>query len=130
MYCHGLPPIWTYRNGVCCWIRFSYLSYCPVVWMFHSRDKNNKINRLHERCLRIIFIVIRNPPLLNYWIRIFLSQFINKTYVFLATEKFKFKRGLSLHYRKKWFHKVDKKGTHCETMPIFLYLQWNQFTKA
>ena len=28
---------------------------CPVVWMFHSRSLNNKINRLHERCLRIIY---------------------------------------------------------------------------
>ena len=32
----------------------SQCSYCPLVWMFHSRGKNNKINRLHERCLRII----------------------------------------------------------------------------
>ena len=23
--------------------------------MYHSRAKNNKINRLHERCLRIIY---------------------------------------------------------------------------
>ena len=30
-------------------------NYCPVVWMFHSRSLNNKINRLHERCLRIIY---------------------------------------------------------------------------
>ena len=30
-------------------------SYCPLVWMFHSRGKNNKINRIHERCLRIIY---------------------------------------------------------------------------
>ena len=29
-------------------------NYCPVVWMFHSPSLNNKINRLHERCLRII----------------------------------------------------------------------------
>ena len=28
---------------------------CPVVCMFHSRSLNNKINRLHERCLRIIY---------------------------------------------------------------------------
>ena len=27
-------------------------SYCPLVWMFHSRRKNNKINRIHERCLK------------------------------------------------------------------------------
>ena len=26
--------------------------YCPLVWMFHSRKMNNKINHLQERCLR------------------------------------------------------------------------------
>ena len=30
-------------------------NYCPAVWMFHNRSWNNKINRLHERCLRIIY---------------------------------------------------------------------------
>ena len=30
-------------------------NYCPVVWMFHNRLLNNKINRLHERLLRRIF---------------------------------------------------------------------------
>ena len=28
--------------------------YCPAIWMFHSLTLNNKINRLHERCFRII----------------------------------------------------------------------------
>ena len=30
-------------------------SYCPLIRMFHSRGLNNKINRIHERTLRIIF---------------------------------------------------------------------------
>ena len=30
-------------------------NYCPVIWMNHSRGLNNKINRLHERYLRIIY---------------------------------------------------------------------------
>ena len=30
-------------------------NYCHVIWMFHSHSLNNKINRLHERCLRIIY---------------------------------------------------------------------------
>ena len=30
-------------------------SYCPLVWMCHSRANNNKINRLHERCLQIVY---------------------------------------------------------------------------
>ena len=33
----------------------SQFNYCSVSWMCHSRALNNKINRLHERCLRIIY---------------------------------------------------------------------------
>ena len=33
----------------------SQFNYCPLVWMFHSRSVNNKINRLHERVLRIVY---------------------------------------------------------------------------
>ena len=32
----------------------SQFSYCSLVWMCHSRANNNKINRLHERCLQIV----------------------------------------------------------------------------
>lgn len=30
-------------------------AYCPLVWMFHSRKMNSKINRLHERSLRLLY---------------------------------------------------------------------------
>ena len=33
----------------------SQFGYCPLVWMFHSRDLNNRINRLHERALRLVY---------------------------------------------------------------------------
>ena len=33
----------------------SQFSYCPLIWMFHSRGLNNKINRIHERALRITY---------------------------------------------------------------------------
>ena len=33
----------------------SQFSYCPLIWMFHSRTMNNKINRLHERCMLLIY---------------------------------------------------------------------------
>ena len=33
----------------------SQFNYCPLIWMCHSRTINNKINSLHERCLRIIY---------------------------------------------------------------------------
>ena len=33
----------------------SQFQYCPLVWMFHSRTINNRINRLHERALRLAY---------------------------------------------------------------------------
>ena len=33
----------------------SQFNYCPLVWMFHSRTAHNKINKLHERALRVVY---------------------------------------------------------------------------
>ena len=33
----------------------SQFKYCPIVWMFHSGRTKNKINRLYERALRIVY---------------------------------------------------------------------------
>ena len=33
----------------------SQFGYCPLIWMLHSRGLNNKINRIHERALRITY---------------------------------------------------------------------------
>ena len=33
----------------------SQFGYCPLIWMFHSRNINNRINHLHERALRIAY---------------------------------------------------------------------------
>ena len=33
----------------------SYFSYCPLIWMFHSRTMEHRINRIHKRTLRLIF---------------------------------------------------------------------------
>ena len=33
----------------------SQFSYCPIVWMFHSRKLNERINHIHERALRIVY---------------------------------------------------------------------------
>ena len=33
----------------------SQFNYCPLIWMFHSCNLNNKINRLHKRCLKVIY---------------------------------------------------------------------------
>ena len=33
----------------------SQFNYCPLLWMFHDRTINNKINKLHERALRLAY---------------------------------------------------------------------------
>ena len=33
----------------------SQFSYCPLVWMMHSRNLNNRINKIHERALRLVY---------------------------------------------------------------------------
>ena len=33
----------------------SQFNYCQLIWMCDNRTKNNKINRLHERCLRLLY---------------------------------------------------------------------------
>ena len=33
----------------------SQFGYCPLIWMFHSRGLNNKINSIHQRALRITY---------------------------------------------------------------------------
>ena len=33
----------------------SQFNYCPLIWMFHNRTINKKINKLHERALRLVY---------------------------------------------------------------------------
>ena len=33
----------------------SQFGYCPLVWMNHSRKLNNRINKIHERALRVAY---------------------------------------------------------------------------
>ena len=43
-----------HRLTMKCFIE-SQFAYSPLVWMFHDRGLNNKINRIHARALRIVY---------------------------------------------------------------------------
>ena len=72
----------------------SQFGYSPLIWMFHSRHLNNKINSIHERALRITYQdhISTFQELLNKENSVSIHQ-INLQV--LATEMFKIHRGLS-----------------------------------
>ena len=72
----------------------SQFSYCPLIWMCHSRANNNKSNRLHERCLRIVFSDKQSSfeTLLEKDSSVSIH---NRNLQILATEMYKIKNNLS-----------------------------------
>ena len=72
----------------------SPFGYCPLIWMFHSRRLNNKINSIHERALRITYQdhISTFQELLNKDNSISIHH---RNLQALATEMFKIHRGLS-----------------------------------
>ena len=72
----------------------SQFAYCPLVWLFHDRKLENKINRLHERVLRIVYK--DNQSTFKELLQKDKSVSIHHRNIqLLATEVYKHKHGLS-----------------------------------
>ena len=63
----------------------SQFNYCPLIWMLHSRTLNNKINRLHERPLRIVYSDYKSS-FKPFWKRMALFQIHHRNIQSLAIE--------------------------------------------
>ena len=79
------------------------LNYCPLIWIFHFRTMNNKINRIHKRALRLVYSVRVSS----------FDELLKKDGSFsihhrssqsLAIELYKFFHGLSPSTMKNVFH--------------------------
>ena len=82
----------------------SQFNYCPLIWMFYSRTVNNKINRLHERALRIVYSDFRSS--FEGLLRKHNSFSIHERNIqSLAVEIYKFLNGLSPSFLNNVFHK-------------------------
>ena len=70
------------------------VGYCPLIWMFHSRRLNNRINSIHERALRITYQdhISTFQELLNKDNSVSMQH---RNLQALATEMFKTHRSLS-----------------------------------
>ena len=72
----------------------SQFNYCPLIWMFHSRQLNNRINKIQERALRLVYKdnKLTFDDLLKLDNSITIHQ---RNLQILATETFKVKNSLA-----------------------------------
>ena len=72
----------------------SQFGYCPLVWMFHSRKLNNRINTIQERALRLVY----KDKISNFQKLLEIDNSVTiheKVLQILVTEIFKTKKNLS-----------------------------------
>ena len=87
----------------------SQFGYCPLIWMFHSRKLNSRINRLHERALRIVY----KDTLLTFEELLELDKSFtihHRNLQKLATEMYKVKNNISPSFMNEIFR--DNKNPH------------------
>ena len=80
----------------------SQFNYCPLVWMFYSKEVNNRLNHIHERALRIAYIDA-NSTFQEVLIRDGSVFIHHRNLQLLVTEMFKFLKGISPQIMTKVF---------------------------
>ena len=83
---------------------YSHFNYCPLVWMFSTKDANNKIEKLHKRALQIIHSDYDSA--LNYEDLLLRDNSVTihqRNLQFLMTEIFKTIHGLNPSFMKEFF---------------------------
>ena len=88
----------------------SHLSYCPLVWTFHKRNINTRINNLHFRALRMVYREETSTfeELLERDGSVTIHQ---RNLQFLAIEMFKVEKGLAPIFMNEIFPKNKNKGS-------------------
>ena len=72
----------------------SQFNYWPLIWIFHSSQLNNRINKIHERALRLVYK--DNKLTFNDLLELDNSATIHQWNIqILATEIFKVKNSLA-----------------------------------
>ena len=81
--------------------------YCPIVWMFHSRKLNERINHIHERALRIVYKDF-NSAFEELFIEDNSLNIHHRNLQKVVTEIFKFKNSLSSELMNNVFEFTKK----------------------
>ena len=83
----------------------SQFNYCPLIWMFYSRELSNRINRIHERALRLVY----QDNSLSFAELLEKDNSVTihlRNLQLLATEIYKLKNGLACRLCKKYIAQV------------------------
>ena len=86
----------------------SQFSRCSLVGMFHSRNTKNRVNKLRERALRLVYDGSPNLSFDELLIKGKSISIYQRNLQFLATEIFKLKNGASTGLPEDIFQFVDK----------------------
>ena len=73
----------------------SQFSYYPLIWIFHSRNMENKIRRLYERALRLVYDNNQKSSFEDLLVKDRNVSINQKILQKLAIENFKAKQGIS-----------------------------------
>ena len=85
----------------------SQFSYCPLIWMFYNRKTNEKINKLHERSLQILY----NDDTLSFNDILLKDESVTmhvRNLRLLATEMFKVKNNLTPSFIVELFPRFER----------------------
>ena len=102
---------------------FSQFSYC-LTWMCHSREQNAKINRLHEKCLRLIY----NDKIFSFQEMLDRDKSVkihHKNLQQLSIEMFKVVKGLSPEIFSNLFSEKESSGYNLRSNDGFIVPQTN-----
>ena len=86
----------------------SQFSYCPPVWMAHSKTMNNRINKIHEKTLRLVYKDEKNLSLDDLLRKDKSLSIRQRNLQILATEFYKARNDLGTQIIKDIFHSVQK----------------------
>ena len=85
----------------------SHISYCQIVWMFHSKKLNERINHIHEKALRIVYKDF-NSSFQELLIEDNSLNIHHRNLQKLMTKIFKVKNGLSPELMNDVFEFIEK----------------------
>ena len=86
----------------------SQFSYWPLVWMSHSRTMNNRINKIHEKTLRLVYKDEKNLSLDDLLKKDKSVSIHQRNLQILATEIYKARNDLRPEIMRDVFHSVQK----------------------